>query len=333
MLTLIEDAEQSAKAQKRIVETIRREFNTTLVKNIGYPGGTTRDARIFTNGKHWFWSSDHHQADAPNPRRLNWFGILREGTHQEITVEVNTVYSGRNDQVAGFFARDSRTGAVYLLHSGRVGGGTKGVGKTAFLAWSNQLPVDAIDSSGDARDGVVVMPVEGISATRSAVRYVDTIARFKGAVRSGEIRSTEFRRRKAIFEKFYSEGRGRRTGTRSREIDYFSRHGDVVDSVRSWRESQPLPLGARVVKNIFIDLGVEAHGKLLELYEVKTSTARSDLYAAVGQLLVHGNSSACKRVLVLPEKEVIAPDLCDAMDQLQIEIRRFKLHKSGATIV
>jgi hypothetical protein len=83
MLALIEDAEQIAKAQKRIVETIRREFKATLVKNIGYPGGTTRDARIFTNGKHWFWSSDHHQADAPNPRRLNWFGILREGTHQE----------------------------------------------------------------------------------------------------------------------------------------------------------------------------------------------------------------------------------------------------------
>src|SRR5687767_3183653 len=130
MLAIIEDAEQIAKAQKRIVETIRREFKATLVKNIGYPGGTTRDARIFTNGKHWFWSSDHDQADAPNPRRLNWFGILREGKHQEITVEINTVYAGRNDQVAGFFARDSMTGAVYLLHSGRVGGGTKGVGKT-----------------------------------------------------------------------------------------------------------------------------------------------------------------------------------------------------------
>lgn len=332
MLSLIKDADLIAKAQKRLVETIRREFRTTLTKNIGYPGGTTRDARMFTDGTHWFWSSDLDQADAPNPRRLNWFGILRKGTHQEITVEINTAYSGRNDQVAGFFARDSRSGTVYLLHSGRVGGGTKGVSKAAFLTWSNEPPVQAVDSAGGCRDGIVVMPIEGISATRSAVRYVDIVARFKEAVRGGEITSAEFRRSKAAFEKFYSEGRGRRTGTRSSKIDYLSRHGDVVDALRSWRESRAMPHGARIVKNVYVDLGVEVDGELLEVFEVKTSTSRSDLYAAVGQLLVHGDSSACKRVLVIPEKETVAPDLSDAIDRLEIEVRRFRLHKAGATI-
>jgi hypothetical protein len=90
VLTLIEDADQTAKAQKRLVETIRREFRTILAKDIGYPGGAKLDARIFTEGTHWFWSSDLDQGDAPNARRLNWFGILRKGRHQEITVEINT---------------------------------------------------------------------------------------------------------------------------------------------------------------------------------------------------------------------------------------------------
>jgi hypothetical protein len=264
---------------------------------------------------------------------LNWFGLFRHDTDLQISVEINIAYEGRNDQVAGFFARDNDTGTIYLLHSGRVGGGTKGVGKAAFLAWSNQSPIDVVDSSGGIREGVVVMPIEGIAASRSAAWYIDMIASFKQAVRTSDLNTPEYQRKKKELDDFYAESRGRRKGQRSAEIDYLSRHGEVVDALHSWRSSNALPKGGRLVKSVLIDLGVEARGDMVEVFEVKTSTSRSSVYAAIGQLMVHGTSDECRRVIVLPEKQSLAPDLEGALQRLNIELVKFKLDKKAATIV
>lgn len=333
MFSLIESKEEIAKTQRKLEATIRRDFKTKEVKNIGYPGGTTLDAKVFTNGSYWYWSSDLDGKDIPNPRRLNWFGLFRSDLDLQISVEINTAYEGRNDQVAGFFARDNDTGSVYLLHSGRVGGGTKGVGKTAFLAWSNQRPIDVVDLSGGIREGVLVMPIEGVVASRSAIRYVDTIAKFKQAVRTGDLASPEFQLKKKELDDFFAESRGRRKGKRSGEIDYLSRHGEVVDALYLWRNSSTLPKNGRLVKNVLIDMGVAVGRELVEVFEVKTSVARSDVYAAIGQLMVHGTSDNCRRVMVLPQKELIAPDLREALRRLNIEMLKFKLDEKAATII
>lgn len=332
MFRLIESKDETAKVQRKLEATIRRDFKKRMVKNIGYPGGTEFNASVATDGTYWYWSSDLNSADTPNPRRLNWFGLFRANSDLQISVEINTAYEGRNDQVAGFFARDNDTGMIYLLHSGRVGGGTKGVGKSAFLAWSDQRPIDVVDSSGGIREGVLVMPIEGIAASRSAVRYVDTIARFKQAVRAGEMETPEFRRKKKELDDFYFEARGRRKGRRSGEIDYLSRHGDVVDALHSWRTTGPLPKGGRIVKNVLIDMGVAVGRDLVEIFEVKTSTGRSEIYGAIGQLMVHGTVAGCRRVIVLPHKEPIAADLKDALQRLGIELVKFKLDEQKATI-
>lgn len=333
MFTLIESKEEIAKVQRKLESTISRDFKKKATKNIGYPGGTTFDAKVVTDGTYWYWSSDHNSKDVANPRYLNWFGLYKAEGDLQISVEINTAYEGRNDQVAGFFARDNDTGSIYLLHSGRVGGGTKGVGKSAFLAWSDQRPIDVVDSSGGVREGVLVMPIDGIAASRSAVRYVDIIARFKLAVRAGDMETPEFRSKKKELDDFYSEARGRRKGRRSAQIDYLSRHGDVVDALNSWRISNPLPKKGRVVKNVLIDMGVAVGSDLVEVFEVKTSTARSDVYGAIGQLMVHGTAADCRRVIVLPHKEAIAADLKEALERLGIELLKFKLDEQKATIL
>lgn len=333
MFTLIESKEEIAKVQRKLESAISRDFKKQVTKNIGYSGGTTFDAKVVTDGTYWYWSSAHNSKDVANPRRLNWFGLYKAEGDLQISVEINTAYEGRNDQVAGFFARDNDTGSIYLLHSGRVGGGTKGVGKSAFLAWSDQRPIDVVDSSGGVREGVLVMPIDGIAASRSAVRYVDIIARFKLAVRAGDMETPEFQSKKKELDDFYSEARGRRKGRRSAQIDYLSRHGDVVDALNSWRISNPLPKRGRVVKNVLIDMGVAVGSDLVEVFEVKTSTARSDVYGAIGQLMVHGTAADCRRVIVLPHKEAIAADLKEALERLGIDLLKFKLDEQKATIL
>jgi len=264
---------------------------------------------------------------------LNWFGAFRESRGLEITVEVNVPYQGREGGIAGFFARESTSGLVYLMHSGRVGGGMKGVGKTAWLSWSDRQPVEVFDADGGIHEGLPVMPVEGATATQSAIRYVADVARFKAAVRSGLLATAEFKRKQRALQDFYAEARGRRRGRRKAAIDYVSRHGEVVDALNSWRQLRSFPVGARIRKNVLIDLSVAVGSDIVEIYEVKMSTLRSDLYAAIGQVMVHGEGVDCQRVLVLPHDESIPRDVEACLRRLGIGVVRFVLNKRNAEIL
>ena len=332
MFILLESEDDISKAQQKLEQSIRRAFPKTATKDIGYPGGTNYGAIVFTDGHFWFWSGDANEENESSPRRLNWFGLFCEGTGLNISVEVNVPYKGRNGMVAGFFARDNETGSIYLMHSGGVKGGKKGVGRSAFLAWSGERLVQVADSNGGVRDAIVVMPIEGKAAIRSAIRYVDTIARFKQAVRNGETDTPEFKSSQREIEDFFSETSGRRKGKRSEQVDYLSRHGDIVDALYLWRKSKSRDR-ERLVKSVFIDLGVSTNSELTEVYEVKTSAARGNVYIAIGQLMTHGISKKCRRIIVLPYKEPIAADLKMALRRLDIERMHFILSDDEAIIV
>lgn len=71
MFSLIESKEEIAKAQRKLEAAISRDFKMKAVKNIGHPGGTISDAKVVTDGRYWYWSSDHDDKDIPNPRHLN----------------------------------------------------------------------------------------------------------------------------------------------------------------------------------------------------------------------------------------------------------------------
>jgi hypothetical protein len=336
MIQYLEAKEDIARAQRKLSVTIRRGFSQVAIKDIGHPGGRERDARVATDGRYWFWSTDLRSSKSSNPRRLNWFGVLGEKSGVSITVEVNTAYEDRNNQTAGFFGRDTDTGIVYLLHSGRVGGGAHGVGKDSFLTWAalaKHTLVEVVDSSGNKRDGLVVMPIEGIAACRSAIRYIELVRKFKIAARNGLTLTTKFRREQRKFEDYFAEGRGRRTGRRRSKIDYISRHGDIVDALHVWRKSRRMPKQSHVVKNVLIDLGVSRGKKLIEVFEVKPKADRSSVYSALGQLMVHGVHNACRKVLVLPQNEALPSDLAGALRRLRIEVLRFRLDSNAVVIL
>jgi hypothetical protein len=333
MFVYLESKTEIERAQRALEATLNRAFRRRAVKDIGYPGGTTRRVEVSTDGRYWFWSMDHKKRNVTTPRRLNWFGRFNEHTGLGITVEVNTSYEGRNDRAAGFFARDRESGAVYLVHSGRVGGGKRGVGKNAFRAWSNEPLVEVIDSRGHTRHGILVTSIKGATASHSVSRYINLVRDFKRAVDAGQIATPAFQRKQKDYEDFYSEGRGRRRGRRSSLIDYVSHHGDVVDALHAWRKARQMPRHARLVKNVYIDLGVTSGGNLVEVFEVKPSAARQSIYSALGQLMVHGNADNCRRTVVLPQSESLSNDLRKAFARLGVQLLRFRLDKGAATIV
>jgi hypothetical protein len=336
MLQYLEARDDITRAHQKLQATIRRTFSRTAVRDIGHPGGREKKAVVATDGEHWFWTNDHRGSDVFTKRRLNWFGVLNQSPGVSITVEINTVYKGRNDRAAGFFARDSETGLIYFLHSGRVGGGAKGVGKDRFLTWAaltKKRPVEVVDSLGNIRIGLIIMPIEGTGVARSVARYIDLVRQFKKAARNGDIVTPEFQRQQREFGDYFAEGSGRRKGLRKSEVDYISRHGEIVEALNVWRSSRPLPGRLRIVKDILIDLGVASGRRLVEVFEVKPKADRSSIYSAVGQLLVHSRHQDCKKIIVLPKGEKLSSDLADALRRLRISVLRFKLDESSATIL
>ena len=314
MLLLLESKKEVAAAQRALKATMRREFRKTEIRNLTFQGGLIRNATVFTNGTYWYHSDNRIGKDSVSSRFLNEFGVLTPG-NLPITVEINVPHESRTGRVAGFFARDSATSATCLMHSGKVGGSQPGVGAYAFRAWLEERPCEVFDSSGRAHLGFIVMSIDGLHATTALLRYVDRIAKFKKDVRNGAIDPTdlEFQRKVQVLKDFYSEPRGRRSGRRSGKIDFVSRHGQIVDALHDWRRCRAMPARPRIKKNIFIDMAVvNTRGQLTEIYEIKTSAARSDIYSAIGQIMVHGPCSA-KKVLVLPEDEPVVDDLRDAL--------------------
>jgi hypothetical protein len=88
----------------------------------------------------------------------------------------------------------------------------------------------------------------------------------------------------------------------------------------------------RLVKSVLIDLGCASGASLAEVFEVKTSATRPDLYAGIGRLLVHGSQGECQRTLVLPFDEAVPLNVQSALTRLNISLLRFELSATAAFI-
>jgi hypothetical protein len=102
-----------------------------------------------------------------------------------LVCEVNSPFEGANRRVAGVFVRDS-SGTLYLAHSGRVGGGRRGIGKEAFRAFFTDGDVREVQwPSGTVTETLVVGRLDDDRLPASVARFVRTVERFKQAVVGG----------------------------------------------------------------------------------------------------------------------------------------------------
>ena len=152
--TLITDQSDAAQAFETYRDGFAQGAKVFPGHTVGFQGGNKqcdvywhRDLRIWglfeplaVNGRFWTCFGTDNPAKQTN---LN------------ITVEINPPTSGVNLYCAGAFIRDE-AGNVYLGHSGKVGGGRKGVGKAAFREFASDREWDPIRVSGGRRLDVAV---------------------------------------------------------------------------------------------------------------------------------------------------------------------------------
>jgi hypothetical protein len=327
MLTLVESRTKKAALQKRIQDALRRILPEPKVRLVGWRPHTQR-MRISHSDRYWYTTK--HDPSLAIPRYWNSFGRYDLNTEKKlsIAVEINIATTSNDGRISVFFARDTETGVTCLMHDGGVGGGKPGVNKHNFLWWTEPELEPVAGSNGKVRQGIVITPLDSKNAGENILRFVQSVIDFKQAADDG------FR---GPLEKYgdddhdyYDEPAGKRKRRRIRELEYESRHGDIVRELNKWRKER-LKAGEKIRKSKFIDLGVRTAGVLTEIYEVKSGCRRPYIYGGVGQILVHeAPDRRSKRYLVLPDDDDLRPDLARALDRNNINAIRF--HMTGKVV-
>jgi hypothetical protein len=327
---LVESSEAKRRAQRKLKAAFLEAMAAQGKHVIGFNGGNMT-VPLYSNGDGQIWYASFEISDSAINRYWNGFGLFAPSKPaQIITVELNIPTETNGQQVAGFLARDADTDRVYLMHSGKVGGGRPGIGKSAFLAWSKLPRVPVIDSTGSERFGIVIGSIEQSVIPATVDRFVRLVADFKARAASGELDDPEFRCQVEEFDRFNPEFAGRKTGRAAGPIDYVSAHGYVVNALYKKRLEEKQP-GEIIFNTPLIDLVVKHGNRIVEIYEVKTDTDRQAMYAAVGQLMVHsGEAEAARKILVLPAGQELPSDIIAALSSLEIDVHRFALEKGMA---
>lgn len=329
MLRLVSDAKAKKETLARLKDRLKGELENKGNRNIGFPGGNfNRTIYSAADGNLWAAfgpaSSEEHRV----ARYWNGFGVFNSsGTSQTIVVEINIPSETNSEQVAGFFAEDGISGDVFLMHSGKVGGGRPGIGKKAFLAWTKLKTTEVVDSRGSVRTGIAIARLEDSDLADRIWQFVKTVDSFKKLAASGELDTPDFEHKIKEFDSYNKEFSGAKSvRKREEEFKYITYHGEVVQKLYAERIGS-LATGEDVFNSTLVDLYVKKNGTLSEVYEVKTGIGRQMLYCAIGQLLTHAYVDGVKvrKFLVVPEGEDIPGDVARAIKALEINVRRFRL--------
>jgi len=177
-LRILTKRKKVKEAQSELLSILNREFPDRDRRDIAFRPTKLENEEVWTG--RGFWYRPGRSQGENRPRLLNWFGvILREPQALRIAVEVNIPVKGMYRRVQGFFARDDLC-SLYLMHTGRLGGGADGVGGRAFPEhYGKDRLRSAQYDSGIIRRGFIVTCLSDESPIVQLRQYVQTIENFR----------------------------------------------------------------------------------------------------------------------------------------------------------
>ena len=329
MLRLISSQKEITHCQRLLKKELVYSLRVTKRLTLGHLGG------YFENDVHigdqlWYSNFTLKNSDETVPRHWNGFGIEeRKGGHQIIVVEINPPLRGIDRRVSGAFGKDDSQDRYYLLHRGGVGGGKKGIGKESFRSWYRGAWIKLYDENEKYDEVILVGPLGTGELIGPLRTFVHEVADYKREISEGKNSRMPGIPSEALD--FTPEPYGKRKGRRKSAFYYESYHGAVVNALAVCVESQ-ITKGS-VFNTKQIDLGIEISGKLMEIYEVKSSADLQSVYTAVGQLIFHsGGDSSIRKILVLPNKD-LSKHLCSKLSELGVETLGYRIVKNKVIIM
>jgi len=306
MTQIVTETNLITKYQKLFVKQLKTVCKEKVICILGYQGYSD-ESTVYYSEKFNFWFSEHENEN----RYWNAFGFGRPqaGRNNSITVEINIPYEGINRNIGGAFGHD-QNGEVLVLHRGKIGGGRVGIGKSLFFENYRDEPIIA-DDDGIENDFCLIGSLTSKYLPRQVGNFVSEVHRIKNMTAE---ETEDF----SIFNSFAftDEVTGSRKIKRSGIATIERTHGIVVNLLAKFLEDK----GYKVAKDRNRDLFIHNRGQIKKLFEIKRSSSTTDLYSAVGQLLIYSIpiKTAVDLILVVPDKLNITVE--KRLSQLGIKI-------------
>lgn len=244
-----------------------------------------------------------------------------------IIVEINSPKRGRNLRCGGVFARDPK-GRVWITHTGRVGGGRKGIGKRSFLAYYPQNRAYLKWPDGEQTEVVQLGMLTDVDGMNAAIgRFVGAVREYKGLT---ETRGTTGKDWLPGCLRFTPEFSGRRKAYQAGGwVRSTATHGKVVTALHAVLKAR----GFTAYNDQRRDLFLYERGATACLFEVKTDIGTNSIYKGVGQLLLHAASDRGKPTCVLVVPNDPTEMTQRALDEIGILVLTYKSRKGRVTFI
>lgn len=306
---------ENKKEIDRYIKEILKKFNDEsklkqIVVQLGYQGGS-QDCKVSIvkhNSKYFYLGIKKNYSSYWIPTGIvpkdKYESITKNKTHLNITVEINI--AGRS---AGLIARDNN-GKIFLLHSGKIGGGKHGIGKTLFEEnfrgkWINI----------DGKDYALVAEISSKRFVKQLCHFIEEVDRIKNLFNTSDSNDVENKAKEWGYNKEFIGPKVSKLGSKVRvsECD----HGLIVDNLKNVLVDK----GFKVANKKSMDLFIYEGDEIKAIFEVKTDCNTSSIYSGVGQLLINsaGLSSRPKLFLVLPNQSNIN-NLKNILDKISINV-------------
>jgi len=193
MLQIIKDKKEIKRCQSALELVLMKKLPSNGDFIIGYPGGSL-NCTINYNNSIWYGTYPLTNSDS-SPRFWNGFGLtdqLDVNKSNNITVEINIPLNDINRRVSGLFAIDDKTGDIFLLHRGGVGGGRKGISRSTFITWYDKKLTKVNNENSKKEMALIIGNISKDNFITKLTDFIKNVSNFKVLITNKEINEASF---------------------------------------------------------------------------------------------------------------------------------------------
>ena len=294
-------------------ETFKRALTRgarPVKRQVGFQGGGG-SLSVYWLPKEQFWCA----LEPTFASNRYWCAFGRENPSDtpslSITCEINSPYSGVDRRVAGAFAQDAG-GRLSIVHSGKIGGGRKGIGQTAFLAHCRCENVPVVFADGRTSEMLLVAALDSSKLRAEIGYFVREVDRVKTLLVKGlGVLPAQ--------DKFTPEFSGKKQPyLPDTPVESVATHGLVVGELAALLEAAGRTPHNDRNRDLYLGTGEQP----THMFEIKTDLTTTSIYSGVGQLMLHGGAAnSLRRVLVLPGMP--SKSLAEKLASLDIDLLQY----------
>ncbi|WP_423210743.1 hypothetical protein [Paracoccus yeei] len=177
MAAIVLDEKAKADAQGHLTRIVQQQLKCLGTRVISFRVQSA-PVQTYCNGVGQLWCAfDKAHEDVVAPKYWNAFGFCLAERKFSSTAQVSVEIGGNHAKIAGFFAQSED--GLLLMHSGRLGGGKKGISRRAFLNFAADELTIATVTGGIRNEGIVVARINHKHLIDDLSKFTLCVQKFK----------------------------------------------------------------------------------------------------------------------------------------------------------